>query len=416
MYNLAVTAKRPPFAGLLAPRRVLGALSALAAAALVLGAAPRPAHAVRPAIPQVQEFGPEAKLLYRVAACGGSDPLPANASAKIVDRHCKELLAAVEEYKRRWLAVAMPFIAKVVPAGLPTHVVYPYAGGDLVTALAVYPDALEFTTISLESAGDPRGIDTLTGAELETSLKINRHNVVRLMRAAFSATTELAAGESSALPGQLILAIEGLVVHGYEPVSLRYFSIQPDGSIHYVTGDEIAAYDASKKKLGKKAERELRLSLFSNAELGFRKAGDASAPVKIYRHIAANLYDDAFATDAPLMKFLEARGKVAAMTKAASHLLWSPKSSHMRGYLLGHMVWMISDATGIPNADAAAAGFEQVTWGKFAGTYFEQHQPNVEKEFVKLWKDNPVQPLPFRFGYFDKKFQSHMLVTRPKTK
>ena len=149
-------------------------------------------------------------------------------------------------------------------------------------------------------------------------------------------------------------------------------------------------------------------------QLGFRKAGDANAPVKIYRHIAANLYDDAFPTDAPLMKFLEARGKVAAMTKAASHLLWSPKSSHMRNYLLGHMVWMISDATGVPHADAVAAGFEQVTWGKFAGTYFEQRQPNVEKEFVKLWKDNPVQPLPFRFGYFDKKFQSHMLVTRPK--
>jgi hypothetical protein len=106
---------------------------------------PAARHVTITAIPQVQEFGPEAKLLYRVAACGGSDPLPANASAKIVDRHCKELLAAVEEYKRCWLAVAMPFIAKVVPAGLPTHVVYPYAGGDLVTALAVYPEALEFT-------------------------------------------------------------------------------------------------------------------------------------------------------------------------------------------------------------------------------------------------------------------------------
>jgi len=77
--------------------------------------------------------------------------------------------------------------------------------------------------------------------------------VVRLMRAAFSATTELAAGESSELPGQLILAIEGLVVHGYEPVSLRYFTIGADGTIHYVTADEISAYDKGKKKLGRKA-------------------------------------------------------------------------------------------------------------------------------------------------------------------
>ncbi len=403
MYNPAVTAKRPLLAFVLA---ALGASAAL----LV----PRPAHAVMVAAQPVQEFGAEARLLYRVAVCGGSDALPANATPAIVDKHCKELLAAVEEYRRKWLSLAMPFIAKLLPAGLPDHVVYPYAGGDLVTALAVFPDAAEFTTISLESAGDPRGIDLLKGADLEKSLQINRHNVVRLMRAAFSATTELAAGESSDLPGQLILALAGLVVHGYEPVSLRYFSIQADGTLHYVTADEIAAYDKGRKKMGKKAERELRLSLFSNAELGFRKLGQANAPVKIYRHIAANLYDDKFPTDAPLMKFLESRGKVAAMTKAASHLLWSAKSSHMRNYLLGHMVWMLSDATGIPSADASKAGFEQITYGKYAGAYFEHRAPGVEKEFVKLWKDNPQQELPFRFGYFDKKFQSHMLITRPK--
>ena len=391
MYNPAVTVKS-------------------AVLALLVLALPASARAE----PVAQDFGPEARLLYRVAACGGSEALPANAPAKIVEKHCKTVQAAVEQYKQRWLSIAMPFLAKVVPTGLPAHVVYPYAGGDLVTALAVYPEATEFTTISLESAGDPRGIDTLAGAELEKSLNVNAHNIVRLLRAAFSATTELAAGESSELPGQLILAISGLVVHGYEPVSLRYFSIQPDGSLHYVTAEEIAAYDKGKKKLGKKAERELRLSLFSNAELGFRKLGAPDAPVKIYRHIAANLYDDKFPEDAPLMKFLESRGKVAAMTKAASHLLWYPKSSHMRNYLLGHMVWMISDATGIPHADADKAGFEQVTYGTYAGAYFGHRSPGVERDFVKLWKQNPQQELPFRFGYFDKKYKSHMLITRPK--
>ena len=375
---------------------------------LLAFAAPARADMVEPA----KELGPQARLLYRVAACGGSDALPAHVSAATVDKHCKELSAAAEEYKRKWLSVAMPFLAKVVPAGLPTQVVYPYAGGDLVTALAVYPDALEFTTISLESAGDPRGIDTLTGEALEKSLQVNRHNMTRLLRAAFSATTELAAGESSDLPGQLILAISGLVVHGYEPVSLRYFSIEANGTLRYVSADQIGLYDKNKKKLGKKAERELRLSLFSNAELTFRKVGQPGAPVKVYRHIAANLYDGFVPTDGPLMKFLESRGRVAAMTKAASHLLWSKKSSHMRDYLLGHMDWMISDATGIPTADARKAGFEQVTYGKYGGAYFAHRAPAVEKAFVELWRSNPEQELPFRFGYFDKKFQSHMLITR----
>jgi hypothetical protein len=399
MYNRAVTAK----------------LALAAALALVVSfSSPRSARAEMAAQPTFQDFTPQARQLYRVTTCGGDAALPANVPAALHEKHCKELSAAIDEYKKKWLSVAMPFIARLLPAGLPTSVVYPYAGGDLVTALAVYPDATELTTISLESAGDPRGIDTLAGEALEKSLSVNRHNVVRLMRAAFSATTELAAGESSDLPGQLILALAGLVVHGYEPVSLRYFTINPDGTLHYVTTDEIAAYDKSKKKLGKKAERELRVSLFSNAELGFRKAGQPAAPVKIYRHIAANLYDGPFAKDGPLMKFLVSRGPVAAMTKAASHLLWSKKSSHMRDYLLGHMVWMLSDATGVPSADAEKAGFVQVTFGKYAGAYFEHRAPGVEAAFVKLWKEQPYQELPFRFGYFDKAFQSHMLITKKK--
>jgi hypothetical protein len=363
-----------------------------------------------------QDFGTEVHDLYRVATCGDGE-LPARFAKqqKAIDKHCKEMQAAMGEYKKKWLEVAMPYIAKLLPKGLPERVVYPYAGGDLVTALAVFPDATEFTTISLESAGDPRGIDTLSGGELVKNLGPNRHNVVRLMKAAFSATTELAAGESTQLPGQLIIAVAGLVVHGYEPVSLRYFTISADGSLHYVTADEIATWDKDgKKKKGKKKERELRISIFSNAEVTFRKVGDAKAPLKVYRHIAANLYDEHFTTDGPLMKYLESRGKVAAMTKAASHLLWSDKSSHMRDYLLGHMDWMISDATGIPIEFAAKAGFEQVTYGSYVGSYFEHRSPSTEKAFVKLWKDNAKIDLPFRFGYFDKSFNSHMLITKKK--
>ncbi len=399
MYNRAVTGR---------------SLSGLVLILLAAVAAPRPAHAkvLLAADPPGQDFSSEARLLYRVAACGGGEAVPERVGVKMHEKHCKELLGAVEEYRKEWLAKAMPFFAQLRPAGLPTSVFYPYAGGDLVTALAVFPDALEFTTISLESAGDPRGISTLAGEVLDKSLSVNRHNAVRLMRAAFSATTELAAGESSDLPGQLILALAGLVVHGYEPVSLRYFTIEKDGTLHYVTAEEIAAYDKKKKKLGKKAERELRVHLFSNAELGFRKAGTAGAPVKIYRHIAANLYDSHVPKDGPLLRFLDSRGKVAAMTKAASHLLWAKQSSRMREYLLGHMDWMISDATGIPHTAAAKAGYEQITYGKYAGAYFAHRNPDVEAVFVKLWKDSPYRELPFRFGYFDKSFQSHLLITR----
>ena len=42
------------------------------------------------------------------------------------------------------------------PKDLPTALVYPFGGGDLMAALQLFPEATEITTISLELAGDPR--------------------------------------------------------------------------------------------------------------------------------------------------------------------------------------------------------------------------------------------------------------------
>ena len=46
------------------------------------------------------------------------------------------------------------------------------------------------------------------------------------------------------------------------------------------------------------------------------------------------------------------------MTKAASFLLWYDDFAKIRDYLLQHVAWMISDASGIPPSYAEPAGFD----------------------------------------------------------
>ena len=36
-----------------------------------------------------------------------------------------------------------------------------------------------------------------------------------------------------------MFALAGLAVHDMEPVALRYFDIEPDGSLRYLTNDEL---------------------------------------------------------------------------------------------------------------------------------------------------------------------------------
>ena len=47
--------------------------------------------------------------------------------------------------------------------------------------------------------------------------------------------------EKSDVPGQLTFFMVALRVHGYEPVSLRYFRLEPGGGIRYLAAEDIAA-------------------------------------------------------------------------------------------------------------------------------------------------------------------------------
>jgi hypothetical protein len=349
------------------------------------------------------DFAAQAKLLYRVAACGGDDAVPDKFDAKLVTSHCKELRETMDEYKKKWVDQAKPYLANLVPKDLPKVVVYPFGGGDLLTTLSTFPDATEITTLSLEKSGDARMIDNIAKAKFKTELDENRKDVGRLFKVAHSKTTNLEIVSRGHLPGELVFSLVALVVHDYEPLTLRYFKLADDGSIKYITAEEIAAADKDAK---------LRKGMFDNMEVTFRAKGQANAPVKTFRHIAANLDNKHFKAS-PVQKHLVAKGKVSAMTKAASFLLWWSDFSTIREYLLENMEWMISDATGVPPRYATKAGFEQITYGKFDGPFLaEAKGDGTVKEMTKLWKTNPQVELGFRYGYPDNAHHSHMMITR----
>jgi hypothetical protein len=371
------------------------------------------------------DFGPQARTLFRVAACGSDDAIPERFSKRTIENHCQDMHGMYASYRRAWADKAAAFIAKLEPADLPQTGVYPFGGGDLTSALVVFPNATEITTLSLEAPGDVRNIDTIKKGQLALDLGTISHDINRLFRSAHSTTKSLQAAAHSELPGSLMFALAALAVHGMEPVSLRYFDINPDGSISYLTSAELDARVAkvTKAVIAKtEAERKRQAthvwveqeSVFANVEIRFRKRGVANAPIRTFRHIKANLDDLHMRADDRVLDHLRAKGKVAVMTKAASFLLWYDDFSQIRDYLLQHLAWMVSDASGIPPSYAGPAGFEQITYGTFVGPYFIIDRKNTRAEFIKLWKQQPKRDLPFRFGYPDAEKNGHLMITRPK--
>lgn len=340
------------------------------------------------------------KEAFRVAGCGGDDSLiPPQIDKKLVDQHCAMLTSAFDEYKREWLAVAGPFIAKLRPANVPNTVVYPFGGGDLVSALATYPDATELTTISLEIAGDIRGIDKVDNKRLAKELETLRDHLGKLFLKAHSRTINMDIETRAAVPGELAFTMAALVIHGYEPVTLRYFSFNPDGTLKYLTEEEITKNEKNTGRSGP----------FANAELRFKKPGDAK--VRVLRHVAFDLSDGNLKKSPALLKHLEAKGKVSTMTKAASHLLWDDANfSVIRDYLMTHTDWMISDTTGVPPRIAKKYGFVQDVYGQYEWPEPFGTVNNADATaFHNLFKG--AQPITFRYGYPDNKSHGHIVVT-----
>ena len=386
--------------------RILFAAVALAAVASPARALAQPGDGA--------DFLPQAKEFYRVVACGGSDPLPANVDAPTVDKHCAEMAKRYAHFTESYITPAQAFFAKLRPANLPTTVVYPFGGGDLASALVTYPDAREITTISLEHAGDPTRLAGLSKGKLREALSAYRDAIDGLLSLHDSTSENMRKLEVGGIPGQLSFHITGMTALGYEPVSLKFFTLNDDGTIHYLTQAEIDALKPKKAKKKKGGWVDTDFSeAFTNMELSFRKAGDPKAPIVVHRHFAANLADSAF-KGSPLEKHLLAKGKVCAMTKAASYLLWYSTFSGIRDYLLHNMVWMASDSTGIPPRYAKKAGFQQTTYGTFTGPFLEEADKTSGEAMVELWASQPRRRLPFRYGYPDFEKHLHLMITAPK--
>ena len=352
--------------------------------------------------PAPEDLIADAKDLLVVGAC--AEGTTTKVKPEVVAAHCKRVKATQDEYKKSWILLAGEFFKANVPVGLPKTVVYPFAGGDLSTALTVYPDADEITTLSLEPAGDARALGKLNPIQIKAALGVVATELGFLYTSNFSKTMNLIeAMRGGQLPTQLIFSLSALHLHGYEPISLHYFKLDNAGDVVYLTAGDFAALD-------KQRSVEARNRGFGSVELRFRKVG--SKREQVYRHILANLDNQHLAAwDAPL-KHLAKKGKVAAMTKAASYLLSFGDFSMIRKYLLDHVEWMVSDTTGIPPSYGTPAGFEYESHGEWESSNMAVGNGAVRGTWKALFASQPKRELAFRFGYSNGKGGNHLVFMK----
>jgi len=361
--------------------------------------------------PDIAPFASELDALSRGPACDGRAQLADDPNHDALVSHCEKLATSVQKWRDGWFATATPFFREVVPAEASPRVVYPFGGADLLTALTIFPDAHEITILALEPGGDPRSLATLSGPALDRNLKVVRQYFDFLTRLNFSRTVDLDELSKDMLAGVLIYDLAALGVLGYEPLELTYFTLGPGGGRLYLGRAELASIDVAAAKIKDAGRRAKFLAdAFPNFELRFRKKGSAAAPVQVFRHISADLEDPGMRTS-NVLAHLQLKGRITAMTKASSYLLWHTSFSKLRNWMLANLDWMISDSTGFAPDQVDKATIEQITYGMFDGPIIT-HPRDRAKRSIAMWHENPERPLAFAFGYPDIHDNHSLLITR----
>ncbi len=342
------------------------------------------------------DFIADVKPLYDVVTCQGT-PLT-QLDAKTLAAYCAGQNKRYDHFRSRWAVQASKFVGDLLPPELPEELVYPFGGGDLMAALALFPKAKVITTLSLELAGDPRRLPGLTNAKvLKSSLSAIANASASTLMSNDSLSKNLSATQQGELPGQLSMHLMGLALAGQEPVSVKFFRVEADGTLHYFSADEVKELEGTTASNLKASWKAPDFSpAFANVEIQFVPRGQPDSPRRTHRHLAANLANDSLPPG--VLKHLEAKGRVTAMTKAASYLLWREAFSTVRDYLLSHADFMVSDSTGIPPRHWTTRGCTVAAYGAFEKSFlgtWEPYQEELRKTFATAKK------LPMRFGYPD---------------
>lgn len=353
----------------------------------------------------------EAKKVFRAIACWNSTQYRKKSKNSISD-HCRKITRRMNIYRDNYARKALSFFRSKLPDDLPGEVVYPFGGCDLFSILLVYPKLTEVTTISLESSGDPRVMEKAHLRQFKNELREFRQLLCYHLITNNSSNRNVRNSDDGMIPGQLVFSLVAAKIHGYRPISLKYFKLKPDGTLHYYSRKEI---DVLKYTRGKRLALWMKNPgssiAFRNMEIIYQRYDNTFT----HRHIASNLHNK-YIQGSSLQKHLEKKGKISSLIKAASYLVWFDSYSVIRNYLLSNMKFMVSDATGILPKHAQAAGFEQITYGKFHGAFLKNYGGANAAAFRKCFRSQPYRPVSFMFGHADIFATPHLIITRTRKK
>jgi len=348
------------------PARIIVALIALAFA---------PAAVAAPGGLSVDET---ARLLAGLSAEGAAlDDSRATQAA----RYAKEFSDRWRTYDRRIASVITKWAAEELESTPGETIYYPFAGPDLPTVHALYPDAGRFILVALQVAGPVPRLDDMTDNAFRWFMNVFRRGWVGFSRRGYFLTNDMKRDMH-----------EESVLGGITPVLLGFAS-RLGFEVRDITPIRLAA-DGSDVEVhpGDRGDR----ATWNSVRLDLKRRSDGGRVIVDYVHL--DLSDQSLRSDEAGRRWIERVSRHRVVTKAASHLMQRPFFSIVRDAILKHAPSLWQDETGIDYSELTPH-FDITLYGDFTRAH-RLWTAGVQRSLAQAYQQrDDVRPLPFRVGY-----------------
>jgi hypothetical protein len=320
-----------------------------------------------------------------------SSPLAALQDSAEYQQHAREYAAQWYRYDDLYFAPMRSWAAtELVPRIGPTsQVTYMFGGPDLVSTLALFPEAKRYALGGLEPVGKLTNPLSLSPEELHASLAMLRKSTEVIMNFSHFITkdmkTELAA---SHFQGVFPIMLVFLSFTDARIDLAERLTLQRDGTL--ASGESSGGQPA------------LRIV--------FRPAPGVPPAEVVY--LQANLADGALKSNRAVLDWLASRGRATGYLKAASYLMHSGGFTAIRDFLLGHCSAIVQDDSGIPLSVFRARDWHVMGFGDYTtplDIFSKYDQPDLRS----IYGSGAGLPLPFGFGYRWQRGASTLLIALP---
>jgi len=320
-----------------------------------------------------------------------SSPLAALQDSSEYQQHAREYAAQWYRYDDLYFAPMRSWAAtELVPRIGPTsQVTYMFGGPDLVSTLALFPEAKLYALGGLEPVGKLTNPLSLSPEELHASLAMLRKSTEVIMNFSHFITkdmkTELAA---SHFQGVFPIMLVFLSFTDARIDLAERLTLQSDGTL--APGESSGGQPA------------LRIV--------FRPAPGVPPAEVVY--LQANLADGPLKANPAVLDWLASRGRATGYLKAASYLMHGGGFTTIRDFLLGHCSAIVQDDSGIPLSVFTARDWRVMHFGSYT-TPLEIFAKYDQPALRSVYEGGAGFPLPFGFGYRWQRGESTLLIALP---